>query len=100
MNAHMNTHGGSGGRVEHQTVTRGGGGSIPPTDVSKLRQFNSPHTVCVSVKKLSVSRIKNVIPTTYQLFYYLFLTCNIISYYLSVLVLLRLILFIYIEKMY
>ena len=35
---------GSGGcLVEHQTVNRGDGGSIPPTAVSKLRQFCSPH---------------------------------------------------------
>ena len=34
----------SGGRaVEHQTVNRRDGGSIPPTAVSKLRQFRSPH---------------------------------------------------------
>ena len=38
----------SGGRaVERQIVNRGGGGSIPPTAVSKLRQFYSPR-LCVS----------------------------------------------------
>ena len=37
-------HVGSGARVvERQTVNRGDGGSIPPTAVSKLRQFRSPH---------------------------------------------------------
>ena len=41
---------GSGGRVvEHQTVNRGDGGSIPPTAVSELRQFRSPHIyLCLS----------------------------------------------------
>ena len=35
---------GSGGRaVERRTVNRGDGGSIPPTVISKLRQFHSPH---------------------------------------------------------
>ena len=35
---------GSGGRaVERRTVNRGDGGSIPPTAVSKLRQFRSSH---------------------------------------------------------
>ena len=35
---------GSGARVvEHRTVNRGDGGSIPPTAISKLRQFRSPH---------------------------------------------------------
>ena len=34
----------SGGRaVERQIVNRGDGGSIPPTAISKLRQFRSPH---------------------------------------------------------
>ena len=38
---------GSGGRaVEHRTVNRGDGGSIPPTAVSKLRQFRLPH-ICL-----------------------------------------------------
>ena len=32
--------------VERQTVNRGDGGSIPPTAVSKLRQFRSPH-ICL-----------------------------------------------------
>ena len=37
----------SGGRmVERCTVSRGDGGSIPPTAVSKLRQFRSPH-ICL-----------------------------------------------------
>ena len=38
---------GSRGRaVEHQTVNQGDGGSIPPTAVSKLRQFHSAH-ICL-----------------------------------------------------
>ena len=38
---------GSGGRaVERRTVNRGDGGSIPPTAISKLRQFRSPH-ICL-----------------------------------------------------
>ena len=42
-----NTGVGSGGRaVEHRTVNRGDGGSIPPTAISKLRQFSSPH-ICL-----------------------------------------------------
>ena len=41
------TNTGSDGRaVERRTVNRGGGGSIPPTAVSKLRQFRSPH-ICL-----------------------------------------------------
>ena len=37
----------SGGRaVERRTVNRGDGGSIPPTAVSKPRQFRSPHIAC------------------------------------------------------
>ena len=45
---------GSGGRaVERRTVNRGDGGSIPPTAVSKLRQFCSPHIcLCLSEKTL------------------------------------------------
>ena len=41
---------GSVGRaVERRTVNRGDGGSIPPTAVSKLRQFRSPHIcLCLS----------------------------------------------------
>ena len=42
---------GSGGRaVERRIVNRGDGGSIPPTAVSKLRQFRSPHIcrLCLS----------------------------------------------------
>ena len=35
--------------VERQTVNRGDGGSIPPTAISKLRQFSSPHIcLCLS----------------------------------------------------
>ena len=38
---------GSGGRaVERRTVNRGDDGSIPPTAISKLRQFRSPH-ICL-----------------------------------------------------
>ena len=38
---------GSGGRaVERRTVNRWDDGSIPPTAVSKLRQFRSPH-ICL-----------------------------------------------------
>ena len=45
---------GSGGRaVEHWTVNRGDGGSIPPTAVSKLRQFRSPRVcLCLSEETL------------------------------------------------
>ena len=32
--------------VERWTVNRGGGGSIPPTAISKLRLFHSPH-ICL-----------------------------------------------------
>ena len=41
---------GSGGRaVERRTVNRWDGGSIPPTAVSKLRQFRSSHIwLCLS----------------------------------------------------
>ena len=35
-----------------RTVSRGDGGSIPPTAVSKLRQFRSPHIACVFRKRL------------------------------------------------
>ena len=42
----------SGGRaVERRTVNRGDGGSIPPTAVSKLRQFRSPHIAYVFRKR-------------------------------------------------
>ena len=42
----------SGGRaVERRSVNRGDGGSIPPTAVSKLRQFRSPHIACVFRKR-------------------------------------------------
>ena len=35
--------------VERRTVNRGDGGSIPPTAVSKFRQFCSPHIcLCLS----------------------------------------------------
>ena len=45
---------GSGGRaVQRRTVNRGDGGSIPPTAVSKLRQFRSPHIcLCLSEETL------------------------------------------------
>ena len=43
---------GSGGRaVERRTVNRGDGGSIPPTAVSKLRQFLHPTYACVFRKR-------------------------------------------------
>ena len=44
----------SGGReVERRTVSRGDGGSIPPTAVSKLTQFRSPHIcLCLSEETL------------------------------------------------
>ena len=43
---------GSGGRVvERRTVNRGDGGSIPPTAVSKLTQFCSPHIAYVFRKR-------------------------------------------------
>ena len=49
---------GSGGRAleRSRTVKRGDGGSIPPTAVSKLRQFRSPH-ICfwLSEETLKVS---------------------------------------------
>ena len=47
---------GSGGRaVERRTVNQGDGGSIPPTAVSKLRQFRSPHIcLCLSGETLKV----------------------------------------------
>ena len=44
----------SGGRaVERRTVNRGDGGSIPPTAVSKLRLFRSPHIACAFRKRHS-----------------------------------------------
>ena len=45
---------GSGGcAVERQTVNRGEGGSIPPTAISKLWQFRSPHIcLCLSEETL------------------------------------------------
>ena len=43
------TVGSCGRAVERRTVNRGDGGSIPPTAVSKLRQFRSRHTcLCLS----------------------------------------------------
>ena len=43
----------SGRMVEHWTVNRGDGGSIPPTTLSKLRLFRSPHIcVCLSEETL------------------------------------------------
>ena len=45
---------GSGGRVvERRTVNRGGGGSIPPAPVLKLRQFCSPH-ICMCLSEETV----------------------------------------------
>ena len=46
--------GGGGGRaVERRCVNRWDGGSIPPTAVSKLRQFRSPHIcLCLSEETL------------------------------------------------
>ena len=42
----------SGGRaVECWTVNRGDGGSIPPTSISKRRQFRSPQ-ICLSEEAL------------------------------------------------
>ena len=39
--------------VERRTVNRGDGSSIPPTAVSKLRQFRLPHIcLCLSEEKL------------------------------------------------
>ena len=39
--------------VERRTVSRRDGGSIPPTAVSKPRQFRSPHiSLCLSVGTL------------------------------------------------
>ena len=47
------TVGSSGRAVERRTVHRGDGGSIPPTPVSKLRQFRSPHIcLCLSEETL------------------------------------------------
>ena len=49
---HVMTYVGSGGRaVERWTVNRGDGGSIPPTAVSKLRQFLHPTFACVFRKR-------------------------------------------------
>ena len=39
--------------VERRTVNRGDGDSIPPTAVSELRQFRSPHIcLCLSEETL------------------------------------------------
>ena len=48
------THMGSGGRVvKRRTVSRGDGGSIPPTAVSKFRQFRLLHIcLCLSEETL------------------------------------------------
>ena len=46
-NVYPNQVGSSGLAVERLTVNRGDGGSIPPTAISKLRQFRSPH-ICLS----------------------------------------------------
>ena len=45
---------GSGGRaIERRTVNRGVGGSIPPTAISKLRQFLLPYIcLCLSEEAL------------------------------------------------
>ena len=44
---------GSGGlAVERRSVNRGDGGLIPPTAVSNLRQFRSPHIACLSEETL------------------------------------------------
>ena len=40
--------GGGGCAAERRTVNRGDAGSIPPTAVSKFRQFRSPH-ICLCV---------------------------------------------------
>ena len=43
---------GSGGRaVERRTVNQGNGGSIPPSAVSKIRQFLHPTFACVFRKR-------------------------------------------------
>ena len=45
--------GSSGRAVEHRTVNRGDGGSIPPATISNLRQFHSPHIcLCLSEETL------------------------------------------------
>ena len=42
--------------VERRTVNQGDGGSIPPTAVSKLRQFHSPNIcLCLSEETLKAS---------------------------------------------
>ena len=47
--------GSSGRAVERWTVNRGDGNSIPPTAVSNLRQFCSPHIcLCLSEEILKV----------------------------------------------
>ena len=47
---------GSGGRgVEHPTVNLGDRGSIPPTAVSKLKQFHSPYICLLSEETLKAS---------------------------------------------
>ena len=43
--------GSSGRAVERRTVNRGDGGSIPPTAVSKLKQFLHPTFACVFQKR-------------------------------------------------
>ena len=45
---------GSGGRVvERRTINRGDDGSIPPTAVSKFRQFRSPH-ICLCLSEETI----------------------------------------------
>ena len=57
---------GSGGcMVECWTVNRGDGGSIPPTAVSKLRQFRSPHIcLCLSEGTLKADGPFYLVSTT------------------------------------
>ena len=60
---------GSGGRaVEHWTVSRGVGGSIPSATVSKCWQFFSPHIACVFRKRCQ----KPMVPFIYFIYYLLY----------------------------
>ena len=48
----------NGRTVEHRTVNRGDGGTIPPTAVSILRQFHSPHIcLCLSEETLKAGGV-------------------------------------------
>ena len=47
----LNSVGSGGHAVERRTVNRGDGGSVPPTAVSKLRQFLHPTFACVFRKR-------------------------------------------------